>query len=271
MVKIELKDVHFSYDGGPEVLSGISTEIPEGTSLAIMGANGAGKTTLIKMLNGLLLPTRGSVLINGVDTRKLRVSEIARKVGVVFQNPEKQFFSETVENELSFGLNNMGFSDQEIKERVLKVAERFGLTHYLNRNPFDLSGGEKRRLSIASVLAWEPEVIVIDEPTIGLDYTYRRYLISLLRNLASENKSVIIVTHDIDFAIHVSEEAILMSRGRIIWNGPIVSLLRSPEVLLPANLVETFLVSFLTNVLSQGDVQYRDILKHLWMIMEEVT
>ena len=269
MARIEVKDISFSYDGGPEVLSGVSMEIPEGTSVTIMGANGAGKTTLVKTLNGLLLPTKGTVLIDGIDTRKSRVSQIARKVGVIFQNPEKQFFAETVEEELSFGPRNMGFSGQETKKRVLLVAEQFGLAQYLVKNPFDLSGGEKRRLSIASVLVWEPEVIVIDEPTLGLDYPYRRYLISTLRSLVSVKRTVIIVTHDIDFAIQTSKMAVLMSQGKILWSGPMVSLLKSPEVLTTANMIQTFLASLLADTLGQGRVQDQESLEHLTRFLEE--
>ncbi len=269
MARIEVRDVFFSYDSGPEVLSGVSLEIPEGTSIAILGANGAGKTTLVKMLNGLLRPAKGSVFIDGQDIKKLSVSQISRKVGIIFQNPERQLFSETVEEELSFGPRNMGFSEQETKRRVLDVADHFGLAQYLGKNPFDLSGGEKRRLSIASVLVWEPEVIVIDEPTVGLDYMYRRYLISTLRSFVDARRSIVIVTHDVDFAIHTSKRVTLMSEGKILWTGPMFSLLRSPDVFPTANLVQTFLASLLGDILNR-EAPNEESLERLTGFLREV-
>ncbi len=271
MVKVEIQDVSFSYDGGPEVISGVSLAIPEGTSMVILGANGAGKTTLVKLFNGLLLPIKGSVLVDGRDTKKSSVSDISREVGVIFQNPEKQFFSETVEEELAFGPKNMGFSQQDTNEKILRVAEQFGLTQYLKKNPFDLSGGEKRRLSIASVLVWEPQMIVIDEPTIGLDYQYRKYLISTLRNFVNKKRTVVIVTHDVDFAIHASRVAVLMSQGKILWNGPMFSLLRSPDTFAKANLVQTFLASLVGDLLSQEEAPNEELLERFTKHVREAV
>jgi len=252
MAHIEAVDVHFRYEPGREVINGVSLMVPEGSSMSMMGPNGSGKTTLIKMFNGLLLPTRGKILVDGVDTTTTTVPQLAKKVGVIFQSPEMNFFSETVREEIAFGPKNMGFAEDKVKETVDDISERFGLKEYLSANPFDLSGGEKRRLSIASVLAWGPEVIVVDEPTIGLDYQYRTFLIDLTQDLRARGKSVVIVTHDVDFALQTSERAVLINDGSVVWQGGLADLLRSPELFDRANLVQTFLSSLCHDLLEAG-------------------
>ena len=226
--------------------------MPAGASMSIMGPNGSGKTTLVKMFNGLLLPTTGRVTVDDIDTRSTTISQLSKKVGVIFQSPEKNFFSETVRDEIAFGPKNMGFTADEVNAVVDDVSGKFGLRNYLTANPFDLSGGEKRRLSMASVLAWKPDVIVLDEPTIGLDYQYRVFLIDLIRDLRKEGKSIVTVTHDIDFALQTSERTALLSEGCVVWQGDVTSLLRSPEAFERANLIQTFLASLCHDLLESG-------------------
>ena len=252
MAKIEVIDVDFHYEPDRQVLKGVSLEVPSGSSTSIMGPNGSGKTTLIKMFNGLLLPTRGKVLVDALATSDTTVSQLAKKIGVIFQNPEKSFFSETVREEIAFGPKNMGFSEAETDIVVNDVSTKFGLKDYLSSNPFDLSGGEKRRLSIASVLAWRPEVIIMDEPTVGLDYQYRLFLIDLTRKLRNEGKSVVMVTHDVDFAIQTSERSVLLNDGSVTWRGNLVDLLKSPAAFERANMSQTFLTSLCHELLSSG-------------------
>jgi energy-coupling factor transport system ATP-binding protein len=146
----------------------------------------------------------------------------------------------------------MGFSGPEVEAVVDDVSKKFGLQDYLSSNPFDLSGGEKRRLSIASVLAWGPEVVVMDEPTVGLDYQYRVFLIDLVSNLRNEGRSVVIVTHDVDFAIQTSERTVLLNEGSVAWSGSVVDLLRSPAVFETANMSQTFLSSLCRELLNSG-------------------
>jgi len=244
--------VGFSYEPGRKVLKQVTLDIPEGSSMSIMGPNGSGKTTLIKTFNRLLLPTEGKVLVDGVATTGVPISQLAKKVGIIFQNPEKSFFSETVKQEIAFGPKNMGFSEKEVDAVVNDVSVKFGLSTYLSSNPFDLSGGEKRRLSIASVLAWSPEVVVMDEPTVGLDHQYRVFLIDMLKGFKAEGKSVVIVTHDIDFALLTSERTALMDDGSLVWNGNLSDLLEHPELFARANMVPTYLSSLCTELLRSG-------------------
>ncbi|MEM3716029.1 MAG: ABC transporter ATP-binding protein, partial [Candidatus Bathyarchaeia archaeon] len=166
---IEVEDVYFTYPNGVEALKGVSLKIYDGEFIAIMGQNGAGKTTLVKHFNGLLKPTRGRVLVDGVDTRHTTVASLARKVGFVFQNPDHQLFSETVEEEISFALRNFGFDENVIRERVEWALNLLDLAQYRKASPFMLSGGERKRVALASVLAWDPDILVLDEPTIGQD------------------------------------------------------------------------------------------------------
>jgi energy-coupling factor transport system ATP-binding protein len=257
LAEIEVLDVGFSYEPGREVLRQVTLDVPEGSSMSIMGPNGSGKTTLIKTFNGLLLPTKGKVLVDGLATTNTSISQLAKKVGIIFQNPEKSFFSETVRQEIAFGPKNMGFSEKEVDAVVNDVSVKFGLSDYLSSNPFDLSGGEKRRLSIASVLAWRPEVVVMDEPTVGLDHQYRVFLIDVLRGFKAEGKSVVIVTHDVDFALLTSERTALMDDGSMVWRGSLTDLLKSPELFARANMLPTFLTSLCTELLRSGLSQDR--------------
>jgi len=216
---IEVRDVYFTYPNGVQALRGVSLSVDRGEFVAIMGENGAGKTTLIKHFNGLLKPTRGTVLVDGVDTRKSTVAQLSRKVGIVFQNPENQFFCESVYDEVTFALKNFGFPEDEIEERVTETLRRFGLEKYAKRSPFLLSGGEKKRVAIASVLAWDPEYVVMDEPTVGQDYRSKTELLNLIYTLLDEGRAVVVVTHDVEFVAECEPRVVLISQGRILADG----------------------------------------------------
>ncbi|HID26811.1 MAG TPA: ABC transporter ATP-binding protein, partial [Methanosarcinales archaeon] len=178
------------------ILQDINMHI-SGGFVSIIGPNGAGKTTIIMHFNGLLKPTKGKVLVDGVDTRKSSVASLSRKVGIVFQNPELMFFEDSVEKELSFAPKNIGINAHDIEERVDKIAKQLNLEKLLDRNPFTLSSGEKQRVAIASVLTLEPDIIVLDEPTLGLCPKNKKKLLSIITNLKKE-KTVVVVTHDLE-------------------------------------------------------------------------
>jgi energy-coupling factor transport system ATP-binding protein len=217
MIKIE--DLRFSYFNKEEVLRGINLEIYEGEFIAIMGENGAGKTTLIKHFNGLLKPTSGKVLVDGIDTRKASVASLAKFVGLVFQNPDHQLFCETVWDEVAFSLKNFNYSEEIIKARVKKILEILDLTRYSDSSPFTLSGGERKRVALASVLVWDPKYIVLDEPTIGQDYRQKERLRNFILQLITQGKTVIIVTHDVEFVAECHPRVILLSKGKIVADG----------------------------------------------------
>jgi energy-coupling factor transport system ATP-binding protein len=234
---IEVQDVYFTYPSGVEALRGISLTIQDGEFVAIMGENGAGKTTLVKHFNGLLKPTKGKVLIDGIETTKVSVATLARKVGFVFQNPDHQLFCETVEEEVAFALRNFGFSEDVIEKRVTWALNLLGLSQYRKTSPFMLSGGEKKRVALASVLAWNPKILILDEPTIGQDYQQKEKLRQFIMQLRTQDKTVIIVTHDVEFVAECNPRVLLMRNGKIVADGEARQVLTDPDVLEQASLV----------------------------------
>ena len=216
---IQIKNLKFSYGDETLALNDLSLDIKKGKYIAIMGENGAGKSTLIKHLNGLLKPKSGTVMIDGLSTQNTSVSKLSEKVGIVFQYPEFMFFSESVEEEISFALKNFGFEKEKIKTIISTYLKTFGLTRYLKQSPFILSGGEQRRLAIACILSWNPEYVVLDEPTAGQDKYQRDLLKKIISKLISENKTVIIVSHDVEFIAETQPYIHLMANGEIIGSG----------------------------------------------------
>jgi energy-coupling factor transport system ATP-binding protein len=228
---IMMEHVHFAYNGLYTALQGVSLQIDDGERLAIMGTNGAGKTTLVKHLNGLLRPNMGRIIVDGVDTKHYSVAELARKIGLVMQNPDHQLFLDSVEKEVVFGLKQLGFSDEEIKERTNRTLGSLGLTELSERSPFTLSGGERKRVALASVLATEPRILALDEPTIGQDARQKEKLAKMLMDLNNKGRTVIVVTHDIEFVIEHFPRTIAMANGTIIADGPTSSVLSNDEVI----------------------------------------
>jgi energy-coupling factor transport system ATP-binding protein len=228
---IILEDVHFAYDGLYTALQGVSLQIDDGARIAIMGSNGAGKTTLVKHLNGLLRPDQGRVILDGVDTKQYSVAELAREIGLVMQNPDHQLFLDSVEREVIFGLENLGYSKEDSKERCERTLNSLGLEGLAERSPFTLSGGERKRVALASVLATEPRILSLDEPTIGQDARQKEYLAKMLSDLNEKGKTVIVVTHDIEFVIENFPRTIAMADGKIIADGPTNSVLSNNDVI----------------------------------------
>jgi energy-coupling factor transport system ATP-binding protein len=234
---IEVENVYFTYPNGVEALKGVSLTIQNGEFVALMGQNGAGKTTLVKHFNGLLKPTKGKVLVDGVETTKVSVATLARNVGFVFQNPDHQLFSETVEEEITFALRNFGFKESIIKRRVTWALNLLGLTQYRKTSPFMLSGGERKRVALASVLAWNPKILILDEPTIGQDYQQKEKLRQFILQMKAQRKTTIIVTHDVEFVAECDPRVLLMQDGRIVADGEARKVLTNPEVLTQASIV----------------------------------
>jgi energy-coupling factor transport system ATP-binding protein len=234
---IEVKNVHFTYPNGVEALKGMSVTIHDGEFLAIMGQNGAGKTTLVKTFNGLLKPTKGKVLVDGTDTTKTSVATLARNVGFVFQNPDSQLFSESVEEEIAFALRNFGFEKDVVEKRVTWALNLLALTQYRKTSPFMLSGGERKRVALASVLAWDPKMLILDEPTIGQDYQQKEKLRQFIMQMKTQAKTVVIVTHDVEFVAECNPRVLLMREGRIVTDGEAHKVLTDPQALEQASIV----------------------------------
>jgi len=202
-----------------------------------MGPNGAGKTTLVKHFNGLLKPTTGEVLVNGISTRNVSVAKLARNVGFVFQNPDHQLFSETVEDEIAFALHNFGFEDAVIEKQVDWALNLLDVVQYRKTSPFMLSGGERKRVALASILAWDPQMIILDEPTIGQDHHQKEKLQQFILQLNKQEKTVVVVTHDVEFVAECNPRVILMREGTILVDGKAQQILTDPEVLAQASIV----------------------------------
>jgi len=216
---IQLENISYTYFTGVDALKGVTLDINRGEYVAIMGENGAGKTTMVKHFNGLLRPKEGKLIVDGEDIAKQSVAAIARKVGLVFQNSDDQLFAEDVEEEISFALRNFGYSEDVIRERVNWALNLLDLEKYRKSSPFILSGGERKRVALASVLAWNPDILILDEPTVGQDYGQKERLKHFLLQLRTQGKTVVIVTHDVEFVAESQPRIVLMAQGKIVADG----------------------------------------------------
>ena len=226
---VEVRDVWFAYPDGTEALKGVSFRITHGGSVALIGANGAGKSTLLMHLNGYLKPTRGEVRIGDVLLTPETAAAARRAVGMVFQDPDDQLFMPTVFEDVSFGPLNAGWPPTEVEQQATAALERVGMNHLRSRAPYRLSAGEKRAVSIATVLAMRPDVLVMDEPSSNLDPRGRRRLIEMLRSF---EHTKIIATHDLELVVEVCSHVMVMDGGKIVAEGPTADLLNDEALML---------------------------------------
>jgi cobalt transport protein ATP-binding subunit len=218
---VEARRVTFAYPQGPRVLDSIDLQIAPGEFLAIVGQNGSGKTTLAKHLVGLLQPTIGSILLGGRDRKSMRPAETASQIGYVFQNPDHQIFAATVEDEVAFGPRNFGLDPAEVEGRVAEVLHAVNLDDARQRDPFLLSKGERQRLAVASVLALRPRLLILDEPTTGLDYREQRRMMALISDLNRAGIAIVIITHTPWLVAEYARRVILMRKGRVLYDGAV--------------------------------------------------
>ncbi|WP_369018585.1 ATP-binding cassette domain-containing protein [Thermatribacter velox] len=233
---IEVQDLSYRYPDGTEALKGVSFSIDWGTKTVLLGPNGSGKSTLIMHLNGVFLPQKGKVFVDGQEVTKKTEQTVRRKVGIVFQDPDDQVFASTVWEDVAFGLFNLGMQEKEIKERVEEVLKLVGVWHLRNRIPYHLSYGEKKKVALAGVLVMEPEIVVLDEPGTYLDPQGKRELFWMLDELCKNRKTLLIATHDVDLAAEWADKVIILKEGRVLKEGG-KDLLLEEEVLAEANLV----------------------------------
>jgi energy-coupling factor transport system ATP-binding protein len=227
----EAEQLYFSYPLGPRVLDAINFRICPGEFVALVGQNGSGKTTLAKHLVGLLTPTTGRILLEGRDRISLRPAETAHKAGYVFQNPDHQIFASSVAAEIAFGPRNFGLNEQEVEQRVVEVLHAVNLEGARARDPFLLSKGERQRLAVASVLALRPRLLILDEPTTGLDYREQRRMMGLVNDLNRAGIAIIIITHTPWLVAEYARRVVLMRRGRILFDGPVDRFFHQDELL----------------------------------------
>ncbi|MFX0026073.1 MAG: energy-coupling factor ABC transporter ATP-binding protein [Candidatus Hermodarchaeota archaeon] len=232
-----MKNVNYFYPNGTQALKNISLNIDKGEFLAIMGQNGAGKTTLIRTLNGLLRPSKGVIYIEGEDISLKTVATLSKRVGIIFQNPMHQLFSNTIEDELKFSLKNLGLNKEEIRVNIDTFLEKFNLSKYRERSPLNLSGGESKKLAIASIICRDPRILIFDEPTLGQDAKEIKFFIDLINHELTKNKTIVIVTHNVEFTMEYIPRTVLMTDGKIIADGPTKDVLSNKKLLKESSLI----------------------------------
>lgn len=232
---LEIKDLHFSYSKGEEILKGLNLSIDQ-RSTAIIGQNGAGKTTFVKLLKGLLRPTSGSILFDGNDIVKMTVAQLARYIGMVFQNPDDQIFKNRVMDEVTFGALKIGMEEAKAKQKAKEALDLVGLKDSGNKNPYDLGLSSRKLIAIASILAMDTKIIILDEPTIAQDYHGKELIKSIIHKLRSEGKTVITIIHDMDFVADTFERAIVFAKGHVLLDGTTREVFAKEDVLKQAYL-----------------------------------
>lgn len=228
---IQIDSLSFTYPSGMEALRDVSLTIAAGEAVAIIGQNGAGKTTLVKHLNGLLRPTRGAVRVGDWDTRARSAAQLAARVGYVFQNPDDQLFQQTVRAEVMFGPRNLKWTPERIEAMTDAVLKRVELSEAAERHPYDLSPGQRKRVALAAVLAMDTPVIVLDEPTTGQDHAGAELIGRIVDDLRARAKTVITITHDVDFSAEHFARVVVMVEGQILLDGPGRSVFAQAEAL----------------------------------------
>ena len=225
---LQINDLNFSYPDGYEALKNINLGINKGDTLGVLGPNGAGKTTFILHLNGILGNLDDSIYINNLSINEDNLKKIREKVGIVFQDPDDQLFMPTVLEDVMFGPKNFGYTNEEAESKAIEALEKVKMKEFLNKPPHHLSFGQKRKVAIASVIAINPELIVLDEPSSNLDPASRRELIEILKNL---DVTIILVTHDLPMALEICDESIILNNGEIKTRDKTYSILTNEEIM----------------------------------------
>ncbi len=229
---VEIRDLHFSYSAdGPEIIHGLDLDIRAGDYIAMIGQNGSGKTTLSKLIGGLNKATSGVIKLNGRPVDDMKVAERVSTVGYCYQNPDHQIFLNTIEDEVAYGPRNLGLDKESIEERVVQSLEAVGLLKYRKSEPYFAGKGERQKIAVASVLAMRPELIVLDEPTTGLDWRDSRNMMSLIRTIHEAGHTIMIITHNMRLVAENATRAIVMCHGDIQLDGTPEEVFRYEETL----------------------------------------
>jgi len=230
-MKIEISNLQFTYPSGLQALNGISLTIDSGEQVAIVGQNGSGKTTLVKHLNGLLQPTSGQLLIGDWNTKEHSVAKLARRVGYVFQNPDEQLFSKNVGTEVAFGPKNLGYSGDQLQRLINDALDITELSDKTETNPYDLSATWRKMVALASVISMDTDIVIFDEPTTGQDADNVGRIANVIKTLRERGKTVITITHDIDFCAENFERVIALSQGKVLLDGKADDVLGQDDML----------------------------------------
>lgn len=265
---IEFENVSASYDGELPILRDVSFRIPDGDFVAFVGTNGAGKSTTMRLVNGLLKPSSGQVLIDGVPTTQLRTSQLAAKVGFLFQNPDRQICCSTVREELLFGFRAQGRDDAEAEAKVDAMIERFGFDG--DAEPFLLNRGTRQLLALASIIVMEPPVVVLDEPTTGLDFRECAKVMDVIAGLNARGTTVVMVCHDMEVVADYAKRVIAMTAGQVVADGETFAVLRDRDVLARTHLLPPQMVDVSLRLVEEGAVVASSPMA-LAMTLDEMT
>jgi energy-coupling factor transport system ATP-binding protein len=250
--KIEIKNLRHTFEDGKVGLDGINLVIPEGDFVALIGHNGAGKTTLVNHLIGFLKPANGTIFINGKDISGMRVATLAQSVGYLFQNPDNQIFTDSVTRELKFGLENIKLRDTLIEERVNRAISMMELAEFRDRHPHSLSRGQRQRLAVASILAMEPDIIVLDEPTTGQDWGHVNKFLQQIRHLNELGKTIILITHDMNLVAGYARRTVVMDKGKIVLDGDTRHVFSKQEILEKTGITLPVIARLSPDLLNEG-------------------
>ncbi len=242
-MNIELKHIYFKYDSLSRqdyVLKDINLALHKGEFVALVGPSGSGKTTLMQLFTGLLKPEKGEILINGMNLwgQKTDLNKIRREIGLVFQFPESQLFEETIFQDIAFGPKQLGLAPEDIEKRIRRAmqAVQLDFDEFKNRNPLNLSSGEKRRVALAGVLAMQPRMLILDEPTAGLDYAGTQAIVKILKSLNQQGITILLISHNMDLVWNLAGRIVILHQGSIYFDDAKIKLQKSPQILLNAGL-----------------------------------
>ncbi|GGN20979.1 energy-coupling factor ABC transporter ATP-binding protein [Halarchaeum nitratireducens] len=268
---IEIDSVEFGYDPGTTVLRGVDLTFDRGEFVTVIGQNGSGKSTLVKHLTGLLEPDEGSVTLydgtgESYDTRRDSITDLSAHIGYVFQNPDDQIFHTRIDEEIEYGLKNIGVPPDEREERIESVLEATQLEEHRYGNPFSLSIGERQRLAIASVLAMEPDVICVDEPTTGQDHAEARKIMDILQDYNDRGHTVVAVTHDMGLAAEYTDRVVVVKDGDVIDDGPPEEVFLRGEVLEESNIRPPQITQVGIQLEEESPA---DVLEEMWLTVED--
>jgi energy-coupling factor transport system ATP-binding protein len=234
---IRIEDASFYYRPGTIVLDKINLTIQAGEFTAFIGNNGSGKTTLMKLILGLLKPTQGRVLVGDVDTQEAKVSDMARRIGFIFQDPNEQLFANSVEEEICFGLRNLDLPEEEVQKRADETIDLFGLDEIRSMFPRFLARGDKQKVCIAAIVAMQPQIILLDEPTTGQDHRDSRQIMKLAQTLNEQGITVLLVTHDIPNVANYARRTVLLNDGSLIKSAPTAEIIADHDLMTSCSLV----------------------------------
>lgn len=252
---LEARNITFSYDDGTEALNNVNLKVDKGDIVALLGKNGAGKSTLFLHFNGILRPDNGEIIIDGEKLKydKKSLIKFRQKVGLVFQNPDDQIFAPSVEEDVAFGPLNLKLPMEEVQKRVHEALERVGMVGFEKKAPHHLSGGQKKRVAIAGILAMKPEIMVFDEPTAGLDPKGASKIINLLKELNEQGITIIISTHDVDLVPQYANKVYVLHEGEIIGEGTAKDIFSNKELINKANLELPIIANFFKKIESESE------------------